>query len=305
MSGKRETIFIFGILLLLIASAFSGCLGGNNPETDENNAPENRVVRGATFYIDDFNETKASNEETVKILADIIRRFDVIGLQGINDPDETAMKILIAEINNGTHENGTPYNYQYNLSDPVGNSACCEEQYAYVYDRDVLYPSSSPRIYEDPENNFNRNPYLIAFRAYEGQGQVLFILVTLDENNTKAEINALPALIEDIKKSYTGHENITIVGNLYSDTPYYDENSDSPLRAEEYVWIITNDMITSTKGDYTYDRIIATANLRGSYAGKAGVFNFSEEYGLNKTETEAISTHYPVYVEYWTYPPNT
>lgn len=297
---KRGFILLAVILLLFSGLIVSGCIEEDEPK---NEPKSNRVIRGATFYIDGFDEEKAADEEVIKSLAKIIRNFDVIGLQGIKDPDGKAMQILIEEMNNGTHENGTPYNYQFNLSEMVGRTTCCEEQYAYIYDRDVLYPSSTPRMYSEPDGDvFNRNPYLIAFSAHEGQGQVLFVLLTTDKDNTKQEIDALPQLIENIKKEYAGHENITIVGNLYSDEPYYDKTSDSPLKSEEYVWIITNDMPTTTDG-YTYDRIIATSNLKGSYAGKAGVFNFSEEYGLNKAQTEAISKHYPVYVEYWTYPP--
>ncbi|WP_316558692.1 hypothetical protein [Methanimicrococcus stummii] len=286
------------IILLSCGLFASGCLSGEKQQV-----PDNHIISGATFYIDDFDMEKASDEEVVATLAKIIRNFDVIGLQGIKDENGEAMQILIDEINNGFDENGDPYNYQFNLSEIVGRTTCCEEQYAYIYNRTVLYPSSVPRTYADDDDVFNRDPYLVAFRAYEGQGQVLFVLLTTDKNNVKEEIDALPALIEKIKTEYAGHDTITVVGNLYSDAPYYDEKSDSPLRSSEYVWIITDDMVTSTEGDYTYDRIIATANLKNYYGGNAGVFNFSEEYGLNKTETEKISTHYPVFVQYYMYPP--
>ncbi|WP_318785053.1 hypothetical protein [Methanimicrococcus hacksteinii] len=296
MDGKRNIIFLF--LIILSSCLFiSGCL--DDGESENGSVDDSQVIRGATFYIDDYGEAKASDEEVVLMLAEIIRNFHIIGLQGISDPDSKAMDILIKEINNGTDENGKAYNYQYNLSDSVGLNSDSKEQYAYIYDRNVLYPSSIPRIYADNENAFNYDPYMIAFRSYAGQGDVLFIVLTIDENNTKQEIDALPQLIENVKIRYAGHENITIVGNLHSDRPYYDETSDSPLRSDDFVWIITNDMVTSTKGNYTYDRIIATSNLKNFYAGKAGVFNFTEEYNLTQEETEAISTHYPVYVEYY------
>lgn len=305
MFVKKGMCLFFVITVLFSVFLFSGCIGEPGPGNETGNSPENNVIRGASFYIDNFTVEKAADENVVKTLADIIHRFDVIGLQGINDPDAEAMRILMEAVNNGTDANGTPYKYQYNLSEPVGRLPDSREQYAFIYNRNVLYPSSTPRIYQDAAGAdiFNKDPYLVAFRAYEGQGQVLFVLLTTDENRTQEEIDALPQLIEDIKSRYIGHENITIVGNLHSDAPYYDKAAASPLKSDDFVWMIPDEMATTTDGR-TYDRIIATANLKDFYAGKAGVFNFSAEYGLDQTQTEAISTHYPVYVEYWLYPPN-
>ncbi len=296
MNIKRGSILLIILLILVGGLAASGCIGEKEPEPID----RNQVIRGATFYIDDFNDEKMSNEDTVKILADIVRDFEVIAIEGIDDPDGSAMKILMDKINSGTDENGQMYNYQYNLSEPVGKSGS-EEQYAYIYNRNLLYPSSIPRIYYD--ENFTNDPYLVAFRAYEGRGQVLFIMVSLDKMKVKQEIDAIPQLVEQIKTEYSGHENITVLGNFYVDQPYYDENSESPLKSENYIWIIPNNVSTTVEGNHTYDQIIATANLRGSYAGKAGVYNFSEIYGLNTSRSLEISGHYPVYVEYWTYPP--
>lgn len=295
MSVMRGIISLFIILILIGCLAASGCIGEKEPEPED----RNKVIRGATFYVDDLNDEKMSNADTVKILADIVRSFEIIAIEGIDDPDGSAMKILMDEINSGTDENGQAYNYQYNLSEPVGNSGS-EEQYAYIYNRNLLYPSSIPRIYYD--SNFTNDPYLVAFRAYEGQGQVLFILVSLDETKVKQEIDAVPQLVKKVKAEYTGHENITILGNFYSDEPYYNESSESPLKSAEYIWIIPNNVSTTVEGNHTYDQIIATANLKGSYAGNAGVFNFSEIYGLNTSQSLEISAHYPIYVEYLTYP---
>lgn len=297
MSVKRGSILFIILLILVGGLAASGCIGEKEPETDN----RNQVIRGATFYIDDFNDEKMSDEETVKILADIVRDFEVIAIEGIEDPDGTAMKTLVDKINSETDENNQQYNYQYNLSEPVGKSGS-QEQYAYIYNRNILYPSSIPRLYHDENSSFTNDPYVIAFRAYEGRGQVLFILVSLDKTKVKEEIDALPQLIDQVKTEYTGHENITVLGNFYADEPYYDKTSASPMRSEGYIWIIPNNASTTVEGNHTYDQIIATANLKGSYAGKAGVYNFSEIYGLNTSQSLEISGHYPVYVEYLTYP---
>ncbi|WP_316557756.1 hypothetical protein [Methanimicrococcus hongohii] len=292
-------------MVLFCGLSVSGCLnsGGTDDGTDKNNSEKNNsaIITGASFYVDDLNVEKVSDEEVLDTLVKIIRNYEVITIQGVKDPNGEAMKTLVNAVNTGTDADGKAYNYQYNLSSPVGNAGD-EEQYTYIYNRNVLYPSSIPQLYNDSNNAFEKDPYMIAFRAYEGQGQVLFVIFTASETNTKAEIDAIPEMIENIKKVYAGHETISVLGNFRADYPYYDKTSASPAKSSDLIWVIPDNAVTSTEGNYAYDRFVATSNLKNYYGGSSGVFNFSEAYGLNQTQTEAVSTHYPIYVEYYPYP---
>ncbi|WP_316558691.1 hypothetical protein [Methanimicrococcus stummii] len=292
--------------MILLVSAFSGCLNqSGNESSDLKDDTGEGVVVVATYYIEDFNDAKVSDSETLSILVKTIRNFDIIAVQGIGDPNGTAMETLVKELNNGTDESGNAYFYQYNLSGQIGPSGD-KEQYAFIYNRNLVYPASIPRVYSEPNGDvFKWEPYMLAFRAHNGTGDILFINTHVNENNAADEIDQLAALVDYVKTIYAGQMNMTVLGNLYADEPYYNNQStDSPLKSDEYVWA-TTDRCRSTLDGKAYDKIIVTEEISHFLIGSKGVFNITKEYNLTQEQAEAVSSHYPVYAEYWRYAPRT
>lgn len=306
MSLKKKTIIGLILLVMFGAVILSGCL--NNPTVNDSNIPDNNgegVISVATYYIEDFNEEKAANKEVMEILTKTLRNFDIIAVQGIDDPNGKAITSLINEINKGKDENGQPYNYQFNLSEPVG-PANDKEQYAFIYNRSIVYPASIPRLCAEPTGDvFRWEPYMMSFKPYEGTGSVLFINIHTDANNTQKEIDELNTVIERTEVVYAGQLNMTILGNLNADEPYYNnQTTPSPLKTEDYVWA-TTDRCKSTLDGKAYDKIIVTEEIGHFLVGSKGVFNITKEYNLTQEQAEAVSSHYPVYAEYWRYAPRT
>ncbi len=92
-----------------------------------------------------------------------------------------------------------------------------------------------------------------------------------------------------------------MLGDFNADGRYFDEDDpSSPFKASEFYWVITNEMDTMTKTDYTYDRIVLiNATYSHEYVKhSAMVFNFDEEYELNSTLVTEVSDHYPIYAEF-------
>ena len=90
------------------------------------------------------------------------------------------------------------------------------------------------------------------------------------------------------------------MGDLNADCDYFNDNSQSPLRSSDYLWIINNSIDTTTKSTVcTYDRIILTSPAKDDFTGNSGVFRFDEAYNLTYDMTVAVSDHYPVYAEFW------
>ncbi len=99
-------------------------------------------------------------------------------------------------------------------------------------------------------------------------------------------------------------EDIIVMGDFNADGRYFNENDLSNLfKTSKYYWVITNDMDTMTKTDYTYDRIVLM-NATYSYEyieESSAVFYFDTEYGINNaTLVESVSDHYPIYAEFKT-----
>ncbi|WNY25094.1 endonuclease/exonuclease/phosphatase family protein [Methanolapillus millepedarum] len=260
--------------------------------------PKTRV-NVAAFNIQIFGASKSSNPEVMDVLAKTIRNYDIVGVQEIRDASGDSLPKLVDLINNGTDENGTPYNYDYVVSDRLGRSTS-KEQYAYIYNKDKVYVASEPITYPEPDGTdpFEREPYMVTFRSNIGNFDALFILIHTKPDDAKNEIAELDRVVEYAKTIYVGQENYVIMGDFNADGSYFNESGSSDLKSDKYVWLITNDMVTTTKTNNTYDRIVITKSLEPYVTGNVGVYNYSAAYGLNPSQTTAVSDHYPVYVEF-------
>ncbi|WP_338097824.1 endonuclease/exonuclease/phosphatase family protein [Methanolapillus ohkumae] len=257
-------------------------------------------VNVSAFNIQIFGASKASNAEVMDVLAKTIRNYDIIGVQEIRDASGESLPKLVQLVNSGTDENGTPYNYDYVVSSRLGRSSS-KEQYAYIYNKDKVYVASEPITYPEPDgaDPFEREPYMVTFRSNIGNFDAVFILIHTKPDDAKAEINELNHVVEYAKTIYVGQENYVIMGDFNADGSYFNESGSSDLKSEKYVWLIGNNMTTTTKTNNTYDRIVITKSLEPYVTGNLGVYNYSAAYGLNATQTTAVSDHYPVYAEFF------
>lgn len=93
-------------------------------------------------------------------------------------------------------------------------------------------------------------------------------------------------------------KDITIMRDFNADESYFDEDSASLLK-DGFHWVITNDMDTMTKTDWTYDRIVFKDSTLNEYvADSANVFYFDQVYGIGEDLTTSVSDHYPVWAEF-------
>jgi hypothetical protein len=178
-----------------------------------------------------------------------------------------------------------------------------KEAYAYVYNTErVQFIDGSDYVYDDVSDVFEREPYIACFKI----GNFDFVLVGIHTKPDDAynEIGNLTSVVSSIQEANPGESDIIVMGDLNADGSYFDEDdSSNSFKASEFRWLITNDMDTMVKTDYTYDRIVvldATFNHECD-AGTARVFYFDQVYGLNnQTFVGEISDHYPVFAQYKT-----
>lgn len=324
---SKSAILIVLLSVLLLTSLFAGCIDGDMPDlnnstgnTTENitppvenetnnttqtppseNVSEKDQISIAAFNIQIFGQSKAAKDDVMDVLVKTIRRYDVVGVQEIRDSSGTSLPKLVEMINNGTDENGKPYNYDYVVSDRLGRSSS-KEQYAYIYDANSVFVASEPLVYPEPDGTdpFEREPYMVTFRANNGDFDALFVLIHTKPDDAKNEIDELDSVVQYARTIYKDQENYVIMGDFNADGSYFNEKGDSALKSDEYVWIIGNDEVTTTKTKNTYDRIVITKSLEKYFTNTSGVFNYSAEYNLTPEETYAVSDHYPIYADFWT-----
>ena len=111
----------------------------------------------------------------------------------------------------------------------------------------------------------------------------------------EAEIGVLAQVYSGILDWNPGERDIIILGDLNADGSFFDEDGASALKTSKFTWVITNDMDTMTKTDWTYDRIVITDATAHEFD-RAAVFYFDSVFGIVDQELiEDVSDHFPVY----------
>lgn len=258
------------------------------------NTSSNNTVKLAAFNLQIFGTTKAEKPEVMEVLSKTIRNFDIVAVQEIRDASQTALPALRNAVNGIAGPK-----YDFVVSDRLGRTTS-KEQYAYLYNTQTMQQIGSPYIYPDPNDLFQREPYVAEFKARNGNFDFVVLTIHTDPDTATQEINDLPAVVENAKGRYQGEGDFIIMGDLNADCDYFKENSQSPLRSNDYLWVINNSIDTTTKSTAcTYDRIILTSQAKPDFTGNSGVFRFDEAYNLTYDMTIAVSDHYPVFAEFW------
>ena len=264
---------------------------------EQDQVNETKTASIAAFNIQIFGQTKSQKEDVMAALTKIVREFDIVLIQEIRDASEQTIPNFVEEIN----QLESPQ-YSFVRSERLGRTSS-EEAYAYVYNTETIqFIQGSDYVYNDVNDVFEREPYIAGFKA----GNFDFVLVGIHTKPDDAynEIGNLTLVVSSIQTRNPNEKDVIIMGDFNADGSYFDEDDTSNLfKASGYNWLITNDMDTMVKTDYTYDRIvILDTTFNHEYnAGSAQIFYFDQVYGLNnQTFVAEISDHYPVFAQYKT-----
>ena len=279
----------YPILILIVALIFiAGCVSTNNSDIQEAN-----YIKIASFNIQIFGQSKISKPEIMDIISKIIKRYDVVAIQEVRSKEQNVIPTLLSYVNDANT------NYDYIISQRLGRTRS-KEQYAFVYNtKTVDLVSESSYVVADPDDVFEREPFVAFFRS----GNFDFKLVNnhVKPEDVSAELSQLAVVINEIYNSFT-EKDIIVLGDMNADGSYFNEDN---LVVIFPLWIqlISNDEDTTVAiSDNTYDRMMArdtTANVE--YTGKSGVFRWDAEYGVTDNSfIKKVSDHYPVYAEFRT-----
>jgi endonuclease/exonuclease/phosphatase family metal-dependent hydrolase len=228
----------------------------------------------------------------MEILAQTITNFDIVAIQEIRDKSGTAIKKLEVAVDS------LGVNYDYIIGPRLGRSTS-KEQYAFIYNTETVIMLDSDTYVENGNDTFHREPFVAHFKVKAGSFDFIIVNIHVDPDDAKSEINALPVVITAAASIFSERD-VILLGDLNADCSYFDEtDTTSPLRGQEYTWLINNDMDTNVAASKcTYDRIISTSSLNEDYAGTSNVFRFDQQYELD-CEPKEVSDHYPVMSEFF------
>lgn len=258
---------------------------------------ESNTVTIAAFNIQVFGRSKRQKVDVMKVLVNITREFDVVLIQEIRDSSEETIPYFVNEINK---IEGPKYDFV--RSNRLGRTTS-KEAYAYLYNTETIdLIEGSDYVYNDVDDIFEREPYIASFRS--GNFDFTLVGIHTKPDDARSEIGNLTNVVNFVLSENTVEKDIIVMGDFNADGSYFDENDlSNPFKTSGYYWIITNDMDTMTKTDYSYDRmVLMNATYSNEYIEESSaVFYFDIEYGINNvTLVEEVSDHYPIYAEFRT-----
>ncbi len=301
MSKKTVAPMVLAIILVLsvfiynqgyLDSFLGSSESGGSPDGSELPSTDDTITIAA-FNIQILGKSKREQTEVMDILARTVREFDVVLVQEIRDASETTASIFLDIINalDGPE-------YAFIRSERLGRSTS-KEAYAYFYNtHTVSYLDGTARVWDDEGDIFERDPYIAGFVA----GEFDFTLVGIHAKPDDA-VNEIGSrtLVFDAIKANQDDQDIIALGDFNADGSYYDEDDDTqPLMDPMYHWLVSNEVDTMTKTDWTYDRIVILDSTYSSeyIMDSTAVYYFNDIHGLNQSFTEEISDHFPIFAEF-------
>ncbi len=252
---------------------------------------DSETLTVASFNIQVFGTSKLKKPAAMQVLAEIVRRFDVVAIQEIRAKDQTVIPQFLDLVNS----NGAQYDYV--IGERLGRTSS-KEQYAYVFDSTrVEVDRRSAYTLSDRTDLLHREPFVARFRSRTQAPEQAFtftlINVHTDPDETDIELDALDDAFRSVQENGWGEDDVILLGDLNEDERHLGDLGRLPgIR-----WVVSG-VPTNTRGSKSYDNILYDSSRTVEHTGRWGVLNFREEFGLTMEEALEVSDHLPVWAEF-------
>jgi deoxyribonuclease-1-like protein len=249
------------------------------------------TVRIASFNIQVFGENKLARPDVTKILAQIVRHFDVVAVQEIRAKSQDVLPRLLELVNaEGAH-------YDYVIGPPLGRTSS-KEQYAFIYDAaGIECDRESVYTVDDPDDLLHREPLVAGFRVRGPPTTEAFTFTLIDihtdPDETATELNVLDDVFRAVRNDGRGEDDIILLGDLNVDDHHLGE-----LGQIGYLTWVISGVATNTRGTKLYDNILFDTRATTEYTGRSGVVDLLREFNLSMQQALAVSDHLPTWAEF-------
>ncbi len=272
----------------------SGPGSGRQPPSSRPAAHQRGAVAIASFNIQVFGQAKLRKPEVMRVLAEVMRKFDVVAIQEIRSREQNVLPELIKLVN----AQGAAYDYA--ISRRLGRTTS-QEQYAYVFDTTTIeIDRESSYVVGDPKDLLHREPFVGAFRVRGPPPEQAFtfslINIHTDPDEVDLEVNVLDDVLEAVRNDGRGEDDIILLGDLNANDRTFGELGEMP----GILWVIQNQP-TNTRLTKQYDNILFHQQATIEYTGTAGVLQLQQEFGLTREQALEVSDHLPVWAMFSIY----
>jgi endonuclease/exonuclease/phosphatase family metal-dependent hydrolase len=254
------------------------------------------TIRIASFNVQVFGDSKASQPHIMQTLALIVRNFQVVAIQEIRSKNDYLLDTFLRDYVNA---GGGRY-YDYVVGPRLGRSNS-KEQYAFIFDAAAVEVNRS-RIYtvNDPQDLLHREPLVAMFRTRgpPPQEAFTFVLVNIhtDPDETDEELDALGEVYHAVRQASGGEDDIIILGDLNVDDRHLGR-----LGQVSGVRPIVTGVTTNTRQTSLYDNIVLHRPSSAEFTGRWGVYDVERLHRLSRDQALQVSDHLPVWAEFSAY----
>jgi len=254
--------------------------------------PETILV--GSFNIQTFGTSKVKDPWVMERLAEVIRMFDVVGIQEIRSIDQTILDVLIGYVNSSGGR------YTYVIGPRLGRTVS-KEQYAYIYDSDRI--ASSPNAtytLNDDIDALHREPLIGRFVAKSNltNRPWTFTLVNLhtDPDEAIQEVNSMGGIMREIRNyefAAAREDDCLLLGDLNAAPAKM-----AALQSVGGVYPLISNQPTNVRESELYDNILIEPTLTNEYTGRSGVLILRNLFGITMNDALKLSDHNPIWAEF-------
>ncbi len=275
------------------AGVLSGATSSSaNFSGSSNSSGSPSSIRVASFHVQALGAAKLAKPHVFEMLVRVLRRFDVVALQGIQSNRDDILPILVERLNQSGR------NYDYMIGPRVGRTAPLE-QFAYIFDTQRL-ETDRYQLYtvDDPQDLIAREPLVAWFRTKGHAANQAFtfsmINVRIDPTFAERERQLLPGLVSAVQNDGRGEDDWILLGDFVGgDAELFPLTKIGTRLA--LIGIPTN-----VEGNYMLDEIAFSGPATVEFNGKVGVYDFLRQYNLSLEQALEVSDHLPIWAEFST-----
>lgn len=262
------------------------------------------TIRIATFNIQTFDKTKASDAEVMPILAQVISQFDVVAIQEVQGGDSEPIQALVDLLRaSGAY-------YSATVSEPIGRMSQTES-YAYIWDETrIQFVNQSAYLVQDQADRMHREPMVASFESRAGlaDGRRPFRFTLINAHTSSSEVDASAIAdemnvlddvfvrVRDYDYKMTGEEDCIMLGDLNVDTVGLRELGQIPN-----IISIAGDLKTNTLRTETFDHILIDRTMTREFTGRFGQIDFVLDLELSQEQALRVSDHLSLWAEFSAY----
>ena len=268
------------------------------PDTPANNnlppAAGKATFTIATYNLGGLDENKLSNLRVSDVLTQLLRRFDLVAVEGLRGKNQGVPVRLVELLNAG----GRQYDF---ATCPTQQRDGIEHYSGFIFDKAVVeVDRSTVHFVEDPQRRFRRKPLAGLFRTRASPQPFTFYLVAVDTDPERpaAEIDLLADVfraVRDIPRSDgPSEDDVIMLGDFEADDHHLGRLGNVPN-----ITAAIGDVIpTTARGTKMADNILFDRRATIEFTGRAEVVDMMREFELTVQAAAEISEHLPVWAEF-------